>query len=88
MSTECLISPVEGREVRRRCDRVDAGALLLSATNRTIRVMDRFAACFHDVRCQELGIVRPLAGKSTLNRLGLSRLEPTRYHSHVSVGSR
>jgi Transposase DDE domain group 1 len=111
----------------------DAGALLLSATDRAIRMMDRFAACFHDVRCQEqiehevvtlvgqrvFGIAlgyedlndhdelrhdpmmavlagklearredcAPVAGKSTLNRLELSRLEPTRYHkiSHNPV---
>ena len=31
----------------------DAGALLLGATDRAIRMMDRFAACFHDTRCQE-----------------------------------
>ena len=111
----------------------DAGALLLGATDRAIGMMDRFAACFHDVRCQELiehevvtlvgqrvfGIAlgyedlndhdelrhdpmmavlagklearredcAPVAGKSTLNRLELSRLEPTRYHkiSHNPV---
>jgi Transposase DDE domain group 1 len=32
----------------------DAGALVLGATDRSIRKMDRFAACFHDTRCQEL----------------------------------
>ena len=104
----------------------DAGALLLGATDRTIRMMDRLASCFDDVRCPELiehqvvtlvgqrvfGIAlgyedlndhdelrhdptlavlsgklaarredcAPVAGKSTLNRLELSRLEPTRYH--------
>jgi len=104
----------------------DAGALLLGAADRAIALMDRFAACFHDVRRQDLiehevvtlvgqrvfGIAlgyedlndhdelrhdpimavlagklearredcAPVAGKSTLNRLELSRLEPTRYH--------
>jgi hypothetical protein len=104
----------------------DAGALLLGATDRAIKLMDRFAACFHDVRRQDLvehevvtlvgqrvfGIAlgyedlndhdelrhdpmmavlagklearraacAPVAGKSTLNRLELSRLEPSRYH--------
>ena len=101
-----------------------------------IRMMQRFAACFHDTRCQELiehevvtlvsqrvfGIAlgyedlndhdqlrhdpmmavlagklearrhdcAPVAGKSTLNRLELSRLEPTRYHkiSHNPVAIR
>ena len=104
----------------------DAGALLLGATDRAIRMMDRLASCFDDLRCPELvehqvvtlvgqrvfGIAlgyedlndhdelrhdpmlavlsgklaarredcAPVAGKSTLNRLELSRLEPTRYH--------
>ena len=95
----------------------------MGATDRAIRMMQRFAACFHDTRCQELiehevvtlvsqrvfGIAlgyedlndhdqlrhdpmmavlagklearrhdcAPVAGKSTLNRLELSRLEPT-----------
>src|ERR1700756_2290971 len=135
MPTECSadwfgFAPVEGREVVAAFDAgaitSDAGALLLGATDRTIKLMDRFAACFHDVRRRELieheivtlvgqrvfGIAlgyedlndhdelrhdplmavlagklearrddcAPVAGKSTLNRLELSRLEPTRYH--------
>jgi hypothetical protein len=32
----------------------DAGALLLGAADRAIKLMDRFAACFHDVRRQDL----------------------------------
>jgi hypothetical protein len=32
----------------------DAGALLLTAPDRAIRMMDRLASCFHDVRCSEL----------------------------------
>jgi hypothetical protein len=111
----------------------DAGALLLGATDRVIRMTARFAACFHDVRRQDLieheivtlvgqrvfGIAlgyedlndhdqlrhdpmmavlagklaarraecAAVAGKSTLNRLELSKLEPTRYHkiSHNPV---
>ncbi|HUB14298.1 MAG TPA: IS1380 family transposase, partial [Acetobacteraceae bacterium] len=104
----------------------DAGALLLGQTDRAIRLIERFAACFTDRRTPELvehpvktlvmqrvfGIAlgyedlndhddirrdpvlavlagkleaersdcEPLAGKSTLNRLELSRTEPTRYH--------
>jgi hypothetical protein len=100
--------------------------LLLSGTDRAIRLTERFASCFTDVRVSELvehsvstmvmqrvvGIAlgyedlndhdelrhdpvlavlagklearradcAPLAGKSTLNRLELSRSEPTRYH--------
>ena len=121
--------PVEGRAVVAAFDAgtitSDAGALLLGATD-PIRMMDRLASCFHDVRRPELiehevatlvgqrvfGIAlgyedlndhdelrhdpmlavlagklearredcAPVAGKSTLNRLELSRLEPTRYH--------
>src|SRR6202790_1204458 len=142
MPTECNpdlfgFAPVEGRDVVAAFDggaiSSDAGALLLGATDRAIAMMDRFALCFHDVRCQELiehevatlvgqrvfGIAlgyedlndhdelrhdpimavlagkltagredgAPVAGKSTLNRLELSKLEPTRYHkiSHNPV---
>src|SRR4249919_587452 len=142
MPTECSpdffgFEPVEGRAVVAAFDAgavtSDAGALLLGATDRAIRMMDRLASCFHDVRCPELiehqvvtlvgqrvfGIAlgyedlndhdelrhdpmlavlsgklaagredcAPVAGKSTLNRLELSRLEPTRYHkiSHNPV---
>ena len=62
MPTECIpdlfgFAPVEGREVVAAFDAgavtSDAGALLLSATDRAIRMMDRFAVCFHDERCQE-----------------------------------
>jgi hypothetical protein len=145
MPTECSsdlfgFERVEGRDVVAAFDggaiTSDAGALLLRATDRAIRMMHRFAACFHDTRCQELiehevvtlvsqrvfGIAlgyedlndhdqlrhdpimavlagklearrhdcAPVAGKSTLNRLELSRLEPTRYHkiSHNPVAIR
>src|SRR5437762_4790199 len=135
MPTECSadlfgFAPVEGREVVAAFDggaiTSDAGALLLGAADRAIRLTQRLAACFHDVRRQDLiehevvtlvgqrvfGIAlgyedlndhdelghdplmavlagklvarredcAPLAGKSTLNRLELSRLEPSRYH--------
>jgi Transposase DDE domain group 1 len=142
MQTDCNpdlfgFEAVEGREVVAAFDggaiTSDAGALLLGAADRAISMMDRFAACFHDVRRQELiehevvtlvgqrvfGIAlgyedlndhdtlrhdpvmavlagklaarredcAPVAGKSTLNRLERSRLEPTRYHkiSHNAV---
>ena len=142
MPTECTsdlfgFAPVEGREVVAGFDggaiSSDAGALLLGATDRAIRMMDRFASCFHDERRPEwiehevatlvgqrvFGIAlgyedlndhdelrhdpmmavlvgklearrqdcAPVAGKSTLNRLELSKLEPTRYHkiSHNPV---
>jgi len=104
----------------------EAGAMLLGATDRQIRLIERFAGCFTDHRVADLvvhevsGLVgqrvfgialgyedlidhdqlrhdpvmavlggklearradcAPLAGKSTLNRLELSRPEPTRYH--------
>src|ERR1700704_6137296 len=130
MPTECSrdlfgFARVEGREVVAAFDggpiTSDAGALLLGATDRAIGMMERFAACFHDERRQDLiehegqrvfGIAlgyedlndhdklrhdpmmavlagklearredcAPVAGKSTLNRLELSRLEATRYH--------
>jgi Transposase DDE domain group 1 len=135
MPTECTLdlfgfAPVERREVVAAFDggliTSDAGALLLGATDHAIKLTDRFAACFHDVRRQDLiehkvvtlvaqrvfGIAlgyedvndhdelrhdpmmavlagklearredcAPVAGKSTLNRLELSRLEPRRYH--------
>src|SRR6202171_2638462 len=135
MPTECSadlfgFAPVEGREVVAGVDGggvpSDAGSLLLGAADRAISMMDRFAACFHDVRRPALiehevvtlvaqrvfGIAlgyedlndhddlrhdpvmavlagklsskretcAALAGKSTLNRLELSRLQPTRYH--------
>ena len=130
-SAECIdFGMVEGRPVEAAFDgglvTSDAGALLLGATDRAIGLTDRFAACFHDARRQELiehevatlvsqrviaiacgyedlidhdelrhdpmmavlaGKLKarregcaPAAGKSTLNRLELSQLEPTRYH--------
>ena len=145
MPTECSadlfgFAPVEGREVIAAFDggaiTSDAGALLLGAADRAIRLTQRLAACFHDVRRQELiehevvtlvgqrvfGIAlgyedlndhdelrhdpimavlagkleakrdecAPVAGKSTLNRLELSRLEATRYHkiSHNPIATK
>src|ERR1700734_3529239 len=142
MPTECSrdlfgFAPVEGREVVAAFDggaiTSEAGELLLGAADRAIGMMERFAACFHDERDQDLiehevvtlvgqrvfGIAlgyedlndhdelrhdpmmavlagkleagrekcAPVAGKSTLNRLELSKLEPTRYHkiSHNPV---
>ena len=142
MPTECSaehfdFGTVEGRAVEAAFDgglvSSDAGALLLGATDRAIGLIDRFAACFHDERREDLiehevatlvgqrvfGIAlgyedlndhdelrhdplmavlagklaarredcAPVAGKSTLNRLELSKLEPTRYHkiSHNPV---
>ena len=135
MPTECNptlfeFSPVDGRQVVAAFDggaiTSDAGAMLLGETDRAIRLTERFAGCFTDVRVPELvehevgtmvlqrvvGIAlgyedlndhdelrhdpvlavlvgklaakradcAPLAGKSTLNRLELSRPEATRYH--------
>ena len=130
-SAECIeFGMVEGRPVEAAFDAglvtSDAGALLLGAADRAIGLTERFAACFHDERRQELiehevatlvsqrvfAIAQgyedlndhdelrndpmmavlagklaagredcaPVAGKSTLNRLELSRLQPTRYH--------
>src|ERR1700680_2387329 len=135
MTTDCStnlfgFTDVEGREVVAAFDggaiTSDAGALLLGAADRAIGMIDRFAGCFHDERCQELvehqvatlvgqrvfGMAlgyedlndhddlrhdpvmavlagkltarredcAPVAGKSTLNRLELSQLQPTPYH--------
>jgi hypothetical protein len=135
MQTECSadlfgFAAVEGRAVVAGFDggkmTSEAGAMLLSATDRQIRLVERFAGCFSDYRTAELvehtvarlvgqrvfGIAlgyedlidhdqlrhdpvmavlggkleakrsdcAPLAGKSTLNRLELSRAEPSRYH--------
>jgi hypothetical protein len=135
MQTECSadlfgFAPVEGRKVVAGFDggtmTSEAGAMLLGATDRQIRMIERFAGCFTDHRTADLvvhevaGLVgqrvfgialgyedlidhdqlrydpvmavlggklaarradcAPLAGKSTLNRLELSREEPTRYH--------
>jgi Transposase DDE domain group 1 len=135
MPTDCSaemldFARVEGRDVVASFDggrmTSDAGALLLGATDRAVRLIDRFAACFTDARAAALVEHRvatlvgqrvyglalgyedindhdelrhdpvmavlagklvarradcaPVAGKSTLNRLELSRSEATRYH--------
>ena len=135
MRTDCIpdlfgFVAVEGRPIVAAFDggsiTSDAGALLLGATDRAIGLIDRFAACFRDMRREELiehevktlvgqrvfGLAlgyedlidhdelrhdpvmailagklearrddcAPVAGKSTLNRLELSRPLPTRYH--------
>ena len=135
MQTECSADlfgfvPVEGRKVVAGFDggtmTSEAGAMLLGATDKQIRLVERFAGGFTDYRAADLvehtvsGLVgqrvfgialgyedlidhdelrhdpvmavlggklearrtncAPLAGKSTLNRLELSREEPTRYH--------
>jgi hypothetical protein len=63
MPTECSaerfdFGVVEGRAVEAAFDgglvTSDAGALLLGATDRAINLVDRFANCFRDQRCQEL----------------------------------
>jgi hypothetical protein len=63
MVTECSaelfdFGMVEGRAVEASFDAglvtSEAGALLLGATDRAIGMMGRFAACFHDVRRQNL----------------------------------
>ena len=63
MPTECNamlfeFAPVEGRQVVAAFDggaiTSDAGALLLGETDRVIRLTDRFASCFSDMRMAEL----------------------------------
>src|SRR6201987_5851833 len=135
MQTECSadlfgFTPVEGRKVVAAFDggqmTSEAGALLLGATDKQIRLIERFAGCFTDYRDADLvehtvpslvgqrgfGIAlgyedlinhdqlrpdpvmkvlggqlqgrwsdcAPPAGRSTLNRMELSRQEPTNYH--------
>ncbi len=142
MPTECSadalgFAPVEGRQVEAAFDggtiTSDAGALLLGATDRSMGLIGRFAACFADARRPDLiehevatllgqrvfGIAlgyedlndhdhlrhdpamavlagklaarrsdcAPVAGKSTLNRLELSRPAPTRYHKIAHDGA-
>src|SRR5262249_43863481 len=135
MQTECSadlfgFAPVEGRKVVAAFDggqmTSEAGAILLGATDKQIKLIERFAGCFAVYRAADLvehtvpslvgqrvfGIAlgyedlidhdqlrhdpvmavlggklaakrtdcAPLAGKSTLNRLELSREEPTGYY--------
>ena len=135
MQTECIadifgFEAVEGRAVVAAFDggtiTSDGGGLLLGATDRAIRMVDRLASCFVDRRSQAhvehsvatlvgqrifamaLGYedlndheklrhdpvmavlagklearradCAAVAGKSTLNRLELSKPEPSRYH--------
>ena len=142
MQTECNsdsfgFAPVDGRAVVAAFDggkiTSNAGALLLGATDRAVDLVERFAGCFRDGRCQELiehevttlvgqrvyGLAlgyedlidhddlrhdpvmavlagklmarrkncAPVAGKSTLNRLELSREEPSRYHKIAYDGA-
>jgi hypothetical protein len=141
MPTECNaelfeFAPIKRREVVCGFDggaiTSDAGALLLGVADRAIRLVERFAGCFRDVRCQELiehevktlvgqrifaialgyedlndhdelrhdpvlavlagklaarrKDCAPVAGKSTLNRLELSKTAPTRYHKIAHDG--
>jgi hypothetical protein len=135
MQTECIpdifgFKAVAGRKVVAAFDggaiTSDAGALLLGATDRAIKMVDRLASCFVDRRSQAhvehsvatlvgqriFGIAlgyedlndhetlrhdplmavlagklearradcAAVAGKSTLNRLELSKPDPSRYH--------
>src|SRR5260221_11295848 len=74
MPTECIpdlfgFEPVEGRDVVAAFDAgmvtSDAGALLLGAADRAIKMMERVASGFHDVRRAELieHEVAPLVGQ-------------------------
>jgi len=74
MQTECSadvfgFAPVAGRAVVAGFDggkmTSDAGALLLGATDRAVRLVDRFAECFADSRAPELieHTVRTLVGQ-------------------------
>jgi len=64
----------------------DAGALLLGATDRAIRMMDRLASCFHDVRCPEQ---RPwfLVENAAAYRLRCCKRQMPSSQSTGSIGS-
>ena len=70
MQTECSadlfgFAPVEGRKVVAAFDggtmTSEAGAMLLGATDRQIRLIERFAGCFTDHRAADL-VVHEVAG--------------------------
>jgi hypothetical protein len=80
MPTECSatlfeFAPVEGRAVVAGFDggavTSDAGALLLGATDRAIRLVDRFAGCFGDGR-EEGRVVHELAAMVGQRVVGLA----------------
>jgi hypothetical protein len=77
MPTQCnqesfAFATMEGRRVEAAFDggavTSEAGALLLGAADRAVRLMDRFAACFHDTRRPELieHQVRTLVGQRVM----------------------
>jgi Transposase DDE domain group 1 len=96
MQTDCISDlfefvPVEGRPVVAAFDggtiTSDAGAILLGATDRAIRLIDRFAACFRDARCQDLieHEVKTLIGQRVFGlALGYEDLND---HDQASTGS-
>jgi hypothetical protein len=74
MQTECSadlfgFAPIEGRKVVAAFDggtmTSEAGAMLLGATDRQVRFIERFAGCFADHRAAELveHTVRRLVGQ-------------------------
>jgi hypothetical protein len=80
MQTECNadlfgFAPVEGRQVVAAFDggtmTSEAGAMLLGATDRQIRLIERFAGCFTDHRAAEL-VVHEVAGLVGQRILGLA----------------
>ena len=80
MQTECNadlfgFAPVEGRKVVAAFDggtmTSDAGAMLLGATDRQIRVIERVAGCFTDHRVAEL-VVHEVAGLVGQRVLGIA----------------
>jgi len=92
MQTECIsdrfgFAPIEKRRVEAGFDggvmTSEAGALLLGATDKAIGLVDRFAACFEDRRCQELieHSVRTLVGQRVIGiALGYEDLSD---HDHL-----
>ena len=101
MQTECIadrfeFTAVEKRRVEAGFDggqmTSDAGALLLGATDRAIGLIDRFASCFEDRRCQELveHSVGTLAGQRVFGiALGYDDITPavplTRFLAYMEI---
>jgi len=80
MPTECTadlfgFAPVEGRKVVAAFDggtmTSEAGAMLLGATDRQIRLIERFAGCFTDHRVAEL-VVHEVASLVSQRVLGIA----------------
>ena len=96
MPTDCSpkpfsFAPVQGRQVIAAFDggaiTSDAGALLLGATDRAIRLVERFAACFSDHRAPEAveHRISTLVGQRVFGIALLRRAECDARHLYETV---